>query len=352
MHRTTVHFAGLLVMALPLATALAMEGEQQNPADELLSSLSEPLTVDGIRLRWTEYLKGQQANENQTAAVLAIWSQGDRQSLSRERLGRIVESIKVLHPEAFALAEKMRIGKGGDAKDSTLLTVFKSDDLPSLLQDHLNLWIAQGWVQQGRYVEALTLLESIKPSHLLDPVSSVFALATIHHQQTDKKRGMQLLEWLQTHQDRSPNRYTVLGDLMYEDLRQLKVGSLDDISRRMKQIRQQLELGRTGDRVLKTEDEVLRMLDKLIEAESKKQSKQSQTAGQGFAPSQGAEASRPIGGKGPGQVTKKKIGQSTGWGDLPPKEREQAMQELSREFPAHYRDVIEAYFRELARQQK
>ena len=59
-----------------------------------------------------------------------------------------------------------------------------------------------------------------------------------------------------------------------------------------------------------------------------------------------------MGGKGAGQVTKKKIGQSAGWGDLPPKEREQAMQEISREFPAHYREVIEAYFRELARQQK
>ena len=89
-----------------------------------------------------------------------------------------------------------------------------------------------------------------------------------------------------------------------------------------------------------------------IEEESKKQANQATVAGQGGAPLRPAEASRPLGGKGPGQVTKKKIGQSTGWGDLPPKEREQAMQEISREFPAHYREVIEAYFRELARQQK
>jgi hypothetical protein len=36
---------------------------------------------------------------------------------------------------------------------------------------------------------------------------------------------------------------------------------------------------------------------------------------------------------------------------LPPKEREEAMQEIGRDFPAHYREVIEEYFRELAREQ-
>ena len=38
----------------------------------------------------------------------------------------------------------------------------------------------------------------------------------------------------------------------------------------------------------------------------------------------------------------------SGWGDLPPHEREQALQQIGRDFPAHYRDLIEQYFRELA----
>ena len=55
-----------------------------------------------------------------------------------------------------------------------------------------------------------------------------------------------------------------------------------------------------------------------------------------------------MGGKGPGEVTKKNIGSESGWGNLPPKEREQAMQQIGRDFPSHYRDVIEQYFRRLA----
>jgi hypothetical protein len=33
---------------------------------------------------------------------------------------------------------------------------------------------------------------------------------------------------------------------------------------------------------------------------------------------------------------------------MPPKEREEAMQQIIREFPSHYRDVIEQYFKRLA----
>jgi hypothetical protein len=59
--------------------------------------------------------------------------------------------------------------------------------------------------------------------------------------------------------------------------------------------------------------------------------------------------SMPAGGKGPGDVDPKKIGAKSGWGDLPPKQREQAMQQISKDLPAHYREVIEEYFRKIAR---
>ena len=55
-----------------------------------------------------------------------------------------------------------------------------------------------------------------------------------------------------------------------------------------------------------------------------------------------------MGGKGPGDVTKRNIGSESDWGDLPPKEREEALQQIGRDFPAHYRDVIEQYFKKLA----
>jgi len=55
-----------------------------------------------------------------------------------------------------------------------------------------------------------------------------------------------------------------------------------------------------------------------------------------------------MGGKGSGRVTQKGVGHRSDWGNLPPKQREEALQQIGRDFPAHYRDIIEQYFRKLA----
>jgi hypothetical protein len=47
-------------------------------------------------------------------------------------------------------------------------------------------------------------------------------------------------------------------------------------------------------------------------------------------------------------VIKKDIGRESGWGDLPPRERQEALQGMSKNLPSHYRDVIESYFKRLA----
>ena len=65
-----------------------------------------------------------------------------------------------------------------------------------------------------------------------------------------------------------------------------------------------------------------------------------------------ATESRTAKGKGPGEVKSKNIGNHSGWGDLPPKEKEEAIQQISKEFPSHYRDIIEQYFRKLASEEE
>jgi hypothetical protein len=52
--------------------------------------------------------------------------------------------------------------------------------------------------------------------------------------------------------------------------------------------------------------------------------------------------------KGPGKVDDRNIGGDAGWGNLPEKDREKALQDIGRDFPSHYREVIEEYFRRLA----
>jgi hypothetical protein len=88
------------------------------------------------------------------------------------------------------------------------------------------------------------------------------------------------------------------------------------------------------------------------EMEDQQQQQQQAAAGQQGGnqpmPLKPLEDSRPMGGKGEGKVANKPVGDSSGWGDLPPRERQEALQQIGKEFPAHYRDMIEQYFRKLA----
>ncbi len=94
---------------------------------------------------------------------------------------------------------------------------------------------------------------------------------------------------------------------------------------------------------------MIESLDKLIKELEEQQKPAGQCGGGGNIAVQPSGPGQPIlGGKGPGEVDKKNIGNKSGWGDLPPKQREEALQQIGREFPAHYRDVIEQYFRKLA----
>ena len=136
---------------------------------------------------------------------------------------------------------------------------------------------------------------------------------------------------------------------MHQDLEGLDDDSLDHIARRMGDVRRRLDLGRGGKKVRGVEDGIIESLDKLIKKLEEQQCQQCSGGIQdNIRSSRPAPDSLPIGGKGRGDVDRRRIGSESGWGDLPPKQREEALQQIGREFPSHYRDVIEQYFRRLA----
>ena len=155
-----------------------------------------------------------------------------------------------------------------------------------------------------------------------------------------------------------------MAELMQADLSALEDDSLDHISRRMNDVTRRLDFGHAGKQVRGVEDGIIASLDKLIkqkedQANSSGASGEDEDQGEGGPGGQGgkpsgiqskspAKDSAAAPGGGPGAVTSKKIGNHSGWGDLPAKEREEAIQQIGKEFPSHYRDIIEQYFRKLA----
>jgi hypothetical protein len=139
-----------------------------------------------------------------------------------------------------------------------------------------------------------------------------------------------VVERLMEHEQRIPQRYASVARLIQADIEPLKEDSLDEISRLMDSIQVRLGHGRAGARVRKEEDDVIAKLDKMIDDAEQNQSQSSQSSGAqgGGNPQSPMPDSMPGGGSGPGNVDAKKLDGHADWGNLPPKEREVALQEL------------------------
>jgi hypothetical protein len=226
----------------------------------------------------------------------------------------------------------------------------KNDDLPAFERNNLRLYYGRWLAQERLYDEALAQLDGLAPADVVDAATLLFYQAVVYHRLLDKEKGLKAIQMLLANVSDLPTRYRSLATLMQSDLEALKDESLDHISRQMEDIRRRLALGRAGKKVREVEDEVIAALDKLIKEQEDRQQQAQQAAGGGAAPQpqQAMPDSRIARMQGAGDVDHRRIGNTSGWGDLPAKQREEALQQIGKDFPPHYRDAIEQYFRKLA----
>jgi len=228
--------------------------------------------------------------------------------------------------------------------------VVGDQSLPPLVRDNLRLLYGRWLACERLYDEAGEQLEGLTVGDVVDPASLLFYQAVVHHRMLDQARGLAAIEKLLRGPTDTPRRYVSIAGLMQVDLENLEDESLDHIARRMQDIERRLDLGRAGEKTREVEDGVIASLDKLIDEMEKQQQNSGGGGAAALQPSAPAEASRIMAGKGPGEVDPKAIGSESGWGDLPPKQREAALQQISQQFPSHYRAAIEQYFRRSARE--
>lgn len=242
-----------------------------------------------------------------------------------------------------------------DAPAAPDLAWLGESSVPVFVRDTVGAWLGRELVRRDRFDEALPLLTTIDPARAVDPAAVLFHTAACQHWLLDTEAAITTLDRLLERAGEIPVRYERLARLLRADMAALEDESLDHISRRMRDVTRRLDLGRPGPRTRHVQDGVIESLDKLIAKLEKEQ--QSQNSGAGGAGSSGGgqgqggrpmDDSRIAGGKGPGEVTRRDIGDGDGWGQLPPHKREEALQQIGREYPAHYREAIEQYFKRLA----
>jgi hypothetical protein len=305
-----------------------------------------PPASDAVRRQVFEWLDAQKPAADVRAKAVQVWAKLPAHAQGPELLERAAATFALADPRAAKLVDRSTKphAPGPIPKEEWLA----DPKTAPLVAQNLRVYYARYLAQQSLFDEALEQLAGLEPKDVIDPASLLFYRALAHYRLAERDPGLRDVQRLLAASQRIPRRYTVLGELMRDDLKGLEVDTLDHISRRMDDVRRRLALARSGPKVRNVEDGVIKSLDKLIkDIEDQLQEQQSAQAA-AAQPAKPASESRPMGGKGKGEVTQRNVGAKSGWGNLPPKEREEAMQQVGREFPSHYRDVIEQYFRRLA----
>ena len=332
-------------LLLPIAAAVAFAG-----SDMLPEASWKPVKADAIRTRLDEYLESAHVAPNIQAEVRDRWRSAGEEA-GADLLERLAQSLakadeRVNELVAFCSAVRDR------SKKLPEFAWLADSETPLLVRNNMRVYLARWLAQQGYYDEAIAWTDGLTTDDVVAPEALLFYRAVAQHQLVQPDKSDAAIAQLLEGQEKLPTRYQKLADLMRRDTEGLKDDSLDHISRRMEDIRRRLAQGRSGDKVQGIEKGVIESLDKLIKkAEDQMQQQQQAQAGKGSLkspPSAPMQDSQIAELKGPGKVEPRDIGRGTGWGNLPDKDREKAMQEIGREFPSHYREVIEEYFRRLA----
>jgi hypothetical protein len=334
------------VLLLPVVAAGAYAG-----GDLLTEPNWKPVKAEAVQRQLEDYLQSADIEADVQTQVRDRWKSAANE-VGNDLLDRLAQALAKADSRVADLVKfcSMASERGHKLPEFAWLA---DSETPQLIRSNMRLYLARWLVQQGFYDEAVSWTEGLHADEVVAPDALLFYRAVAYHQLVQADKSDSAIDQLQAGQEKLPARYQKLADLMRHDTEGLKEDSLDHISRRMEDIRRRLAQGRSGEHVQGIEKGVIDSLDKMIKkAEDQAQQQQQQMA----AGSSKGQPSSPMKDSqlpdskmaGPGKVDQKDIGRGTGWGNLNDKDREKAMQEIGREFPSHYREVIEEYFRRLA----
>lgn len=221
----------------------------------------------------------------------------------------------------------------------------------------LRLAVAEELASHESFDACLAWLEGLEEETVYAPELLHYLRAVAAHQLVDDTTAREAFERLEAvllengEQRLGKARRWVFQQLA-RDFEQ-KPNPLSSVARRMADAERRLAMADPSKATREGQQTILDELDKLIDELEKQRQQQQQQAAAGGAggaadPGTPAEDSRPSELKGPGEVDRKRLVAGDAWGALPPAERERLTQAITRDYPPHYRALVEDYFRTLA----
>lgn len=336
----------------PLARADSADALPERQALQKSASWDWP-DVAAYEEQLASYLEQQNVDGDRRAEVEAFWQATADAKRGPAFLDRLLDTASIVEPRIAKVTEQLRAADGVLVEPGEL--GWLTSDVPGWLQDTIRLACGRAFAQRRMVDEALESLAGLQINQVCDPATLLFYRASSEHHLLKKDECLANARLLLERENEIPTRYAQLARLIEADIAPLEADSLDEVARLMFDVHRRLDLGRAGQRVRDEEQDIVDKLDKLIEQieQQQQQQQQAQQSSEGQVPQGGQlqpmEDSQAAGGSGPGNVDNKETGDRAGWGNLPPAQRQEALQRLTEELPSHYREVIEGYFRQLAK---
>jgi hypothetical protein len=310
-------------------------------------------TVEAARDQARAWLKS--VGKTDDATFAAIW-EGDRPILDR-----VTDTLVLGDPAAARLLAEARDPSAPAPKE--VPTMLRDNKLSAFYRNNLALSYAKALSGKRIYEEALDALRAAVPEQVVDPAGYYFHKAVAEHALIQKKEAVHSIARLLDDVADCPERYKMVATLMFLDMQSWKEDEKDlsNIAKLMDNSERRLDLARPGPKTQEIQKKIVFRLDELIKdvENQMKNGGQTQCPGGGKQPGPGTNNpnapmpdSQIATNSGPGVVDQKKLQNlAQNWGKLPEKDRAKAMMELTKDLPPRYREVIENYFKTLARTQ-
>lgn len=332
----------IVCVALGLLSGAAAATDLERPASWSLPAAAE------VKTQLDDWLRGQELSDVQRAQVELLWPASDDRVSGDQLLEQVVTTVAAVAPTAKELVQFCHAPR--TAAPLPEFAILNDQAQPPVVHNNLRLMYGVWLARNDLHEEALEQFGSLAPNDVADPAALLFYQSVCHHRLRDKEACLPAIAKLLERESEVPRRFREVAELMRVDLAPLEPDSLDEVARLMDSIRRRLEQARVGKRVRKEEDDVIAKLDKLIKEMEDKAGEGPASPSSNPSPSSPAEEAQPGGVRGEGNVDNKNLPGGGNWGNLPPKARQEALQQISKELPAHYREAIEEYFRKLARE--
>jgi hypothetical protein len=316
--------------------------------------------ADAARAQAEQWLESAgKTDEAARRAFAAIWDQADRPILDR-----VAETLALGNPDAARLLAEARDPAAPAPKE--VPAVIRDANQAPFLRHNLAVAYAKALAAKRVYEEALEALRAVVPEQVVDPAAYYFHKAVAEHALVQKKEAVGSINRLLDDVADAPERYKMVATLMVFDMQGWKDEETDlaNIARLMDNSERRLDLARGGPKTQEIQKKIVFRLDELIkeiENQMKSGGARVQCPGGDGQPQPGPSTNQPNNpqddsriqtNSGPGVVDPKKLHHlAQNWGKLPEKERAKAMMELTKDLPPRYREVIENYFKTLARSQ-